>query len=99
MSDFDVSNRQIQLAIILKLNQLQREKYSNLTYDNIIDVLMVWKWKRNLPKSLHEAVDDILSLTTDQIVQLLSRQALIEGHNKSLADIEDLVENINHYSH
>ena len=45
MQEFDITNRQIQLTIVLKLNQLQRLQYPNLTYDNLVDVLVDLKWK------------------------------------------------------
>ena len=41
MQEFDITNRQIQLTIVLKLNQLQRQQYPNLTYDNLVDVIAV----------------------------------------------------------
>lgn len=91
MQEFDISNRQIQLTIVLKLNQLQRQSYPNLTYDNLVDVLVDWKWKRNVPASLHEAVNDILSLSADTVIQFMSKKAIIDGYRTSLSDYNDLL--------
>lgn len=91
MEKIDLENRQIQLTIVLKLQQLQRDYLSNLTYQNIEDTLRYWKWKKKTPRTLHEAVNDILSLTADEVVQLLSSRAIVEGYNQSLNDFEDLI--------
>ena len=91
MQDFDITNRQIQLTIVLKLNQLQRLQYPNLTYDNLVDVLVDWKWKRNVPTSLHEAVNDVLSLTADTVVQYMSKKAIIDGYRSDLSQYNDLL--------
>ena len=91
MQEFDISNRQIQLTIVLKLNQLQRQSYPNLTYDNLVDVLVDWKWKRSVPSSLHEADNDILSLSADTVIQFMSKQAIIDGYRTSLSDYNDLL--------
>ena len=48
-------------------------------------------WKRNQPKTLHEAVNDILSLSADQIVRFLSKQAIIEGYHQELSEFSDLI--------
>lgn len=91
MEKIDLENRQIQLTIVLKLQQLQRDYLPNLTYQNIEDTLRYWKWKKKTPRTLHEAVNDILSLTADEVVQLLSNRAIIEGYNQSLNDFQDLI--------
>ncbi|SJZ84859.1 post-transcriptional regulator [Anaerorhabdus furcosa] len=91
MQDFDIHNSQIELAIVLKLQQIQREELPNLTYKNIEDVLYQYKWVHHPPRSLHDAVNDILSLTADKIVRYLSKMAIIEGYNKNLSDYTDLI--------
>lgn len=91
MEKIDLENRQIQLTIVLKLQQLQRDYLSNLTYQNIEDALRYWKWKKKTPYTLHEAVNDILSLTADEIVRFLSNRAIIEGSSQSLNDFQDLI--------
>ena len=91
MESLDLKNKQIQLTLMLKLQQLQREQLPGLNYKNLEDVMqkLVWKW--NQPKTLHEAVNDILSLSADQIVRFLSKQAIIEGYHQELSEFSDLI--------
>lgn len=91
MPDFNVHNSQIELAIVLKLQQIQRDELPNLTYTNIEEVLYQYVWVHQPPRSLHDAVNDILSLTADKIVRYMSKMAIIEGYNKKLSDYSDLI--------
>lgn len=96
MEKLDLSNRQVQLTIVLKLQQLQRDAIPSLTYQNIEDTLKFWKWRKKTPRTLHEAVNDILSLTADEIVQLLSSRAIVDGYRQSLSDFQDLIGGVEH---
>ncbi len=89
--DKSLSDNQIQITIALQLQRLQRDALPNLTYENIVDTLKYLKWKKKKPKTLHEAVNDILSLSADEIVQLLSQRAIIDGFKSSFDDFEDLI--------
>lgn len=91
MESLDLADKQIQLTLRLKLQQLQREQLPGLNYKNLEDVMAKLVWKRNCPKSLHEAVNDILSLSADQIVRFLSKQAIIEGYHQELSEFSDLL--------
>ena len=91
MESLDLKNKQIQLTLMLKLQQLQREQLPGLNYKNLEDVMLKLVWKRNQPKTLHEAVNDILSLSADQIVRFLSKQAIIEGYHQELSEFSDLI--------
>ena len=99
MESLDLKNKQIQLTLMLKLQQLQREQLPGLNYKNLEDVMQKLVWKRNQPKTvhmplwktLHEAVNDILSLSADQIVRFLSKQAIIEGYHQELSEFSDLI--------
>ena len=91
MESLDLKNKQIQLTLMLKLQQLQREQLPGLNYKNLEDVMQKLVWKRNQPKTLHEAVNDILSLSADQIVRFLSKQAIIEGYRQELSEFSDLI--------
>ncbi len=96
MEKISLDNRQIQLTVVLKLQQLRREAIPSLTYQNIEDTLKYWKWRKKMPRTLHEAVNDILSLTADEIVQLLSQRAIVDGYRQSLSDFQDLIGGIKH---
>lgn len=91
MEYLDINNKQIQLSIVLKLHELQRNDLDSLTYENIEDYLKLFVWKKGFPNSLHEAVNDILSVTADQVVKFLSKQAIIDGYYKPLSDFKDLL--------
>ena len=91
MESLDLKNKQIQLTLMLKLQQLQREQLPGLNYKNLEDVMQKLVWKRNQPKTLDEAVNDILSLSADQIVRFLSKQAIIEGYHQELSEFSDLI--------
>ena len=91
MESLDLKNKQIQLTLMLKLQQLQREQLPGLNYKNLEDVMQKLAGKRNQPKTLHEAVNDILSLSADQIVRFLSKQAIIEGYHQELSEFSDLI--------
>ncbi len=82
---------QIKLAIALQLQRLQRESIPTLTYENIEDTLKYLKWKREFPNTLHQAINDILSLSADEIVQLLSSRAIIDGYRADINDFGDLL--------
>ena len=89
MTDADI--KQLQLTIHLRLKQLQREYLSTLTYQNIVDTLFDSVWKDDYPKSLCDAVDDIMNLTADRIVACLSKKAIIDSKQQSLNDYDDLL--------
>ena len=96
MEKIDLENRQIHLTMLLKLQQLQREALPSLQYKNIEDALRFWKWRKKTPRTLHEAVNDIMSLSADEIVRILSKQAIVEGDRTSLNDYEDLLGGVHH---
>lgn len=85
------NQRQLQLTIALRLNMIQRQSLPQLTYTQIEETLLKWKWKNRRPTSLNEAVNDVLSLSADEIVAYLSTQAVIEGQKKSISEFEDLI--------
>jgi len=85
------NQRQLQLTIALRLNMIQRQSLPQLTYTQIEETLLKWKWKNRRPTSLHEAVNDVLSLSADEIVAYLSTQAVVEGQKKSISEFEDLI--------
>lgn len=83
----------IQVALYLKLAQIRRTSNPNITYDNIESVLYYDIWKREIPKSLSVAINDIMSLTIETIIMFLSKQAIVDGYHASLDDFTDMFEN------
>jgi hypothetical protein len=92
VNEFDVKNSRIQLTIVIKVCQLQKEGLENIDSSFIEDYLTHVKWKKDKPETLHEAVNDILSINGDKIVRFLSTRALIDSKNKTLGDFTSLLE-------
>ncbi|MCI5772968.1 MAG: post-transcriptional regulator [Erysipelotrichaceae bacterium] len=83
---------QLKLAIYLKLEKLRRENNPNLVFENIEDTLVNYIWKNQLPIHLSVAIEDIMNLSSEQIVQFMSYQAIIDGYNSKLSDFKDVIE-------
>lgn len=83
----------IQVALYLKLAQIRRTSNPNITYDNIESVIYNDIWKREIPKNVSVAINDIMSLTIETIVMFLSRQAIVDGYHASLDDFTDMFDN------
>jgi len=88
---FDADNTLCQLMMVLKMQKLQREALPSLSYENLEDYLKESLWKNGCPKSLHQAADDILSVTADDLVRFLSRKALVDGKKSSLEEYSDVI--------
>ena len=82
-----LENRFIQLTIYLQLRRLQREQLSSLTYQHLEDTLKGLIWKKQVPLTLHEAVDDILKLKVGEIVAYLTRQVIVQGKTVDLDEV------------
>ena len=82
-----LENRFIQLTIYLQLRRLQREQLSSLTYQHLEDTLNGLIWKKQVPLTLHEAVDDILKLKVGEIVAYLTRQVIVQGKTADLDEV------------
>jgi len=85
------NHQQLRLTIALKLGQLQRDGLAQLSFSQVEETLLKWKWRKRRPSSLSEAVNDVLSLSGEEIVAFLSRQAIIEGQNQSISEFEDII--------
>lgn len=88
---FDVNHTLVQLTMVLKLQQLKRGELSSLSYGNLEDFLMESLWKKNTPNSLHEAADDVLSVSASDIVRFLSMRAVVDGSKQNLEDFTDVI--------
>jgi hypothetical protein len=90
----DQSNRQLQLAMVLKLQMLQRDGLAQLSYQQLEHVMFGWMWRKGIPESLHEAIEELFRLTADEVVVVLSKQAIMDGSKKNLSDFNDLIEGV-----
>ena len=82
-----LEDRFIQLTIYLQLSRLQREQLSSLTYQHLEDTLKGLIWKKQVPPTLHEAVDDILKLKVGEIVAHLTRQVIVQCKTADLDEV------------
>lgn len=85
------TGKKIQLAMVLKLQELRRSDNSNITYDQLETTLMNTVWKDNATKSLHEIVNDIFSLSAEDIIRFYSKQAQKEGYFLDIGSFDDIL--------
>lgn len=85
----DVNNTKVQLTMVLKLQQLQRDGLTNLSYRVLEEYVQNALWKDRLPKQLYIAANDIMSITAKDIVQYLSRKAILE--KTSLDELTNMI--------
>ena len=86
----DVFSTQIKLAMMLKLGKIQSEGLPNLCADQFEIALWKVKWAEGQPKHLHQIIDDIMSINSEEIVNCLSQQAVIESRHQTLSDFSTL---------
>jgi hypothetical protein len=91
MECFNTDNTQVQLTMVIKLQQLQRTALPSLVYCNLEDYLARELWKKHLPDTLHEAVNDVMNVTADDLVRFLSAKAIQDGKSQHLDDFTDLI--------
>lgn len=85
-------NENLALIIGIKYNQIKREVLPNLDVNHFIDYLFKYKWKRNAPNSLTDAVTDIMNTDVENMVVYLSSVALTDSKNVNLDEFGDLFE-------
>ena len=88
---FNIDDTQVQMVMVIKLRQLQREYLPALSYRNLEQYLSEELWKDGAPSSLHEAADDVMRVTANDIVRYLARRAEIEGRTQKLSDFLDVI--------
>lgn len=87
---FDVNNIRVQMMMVVKLHQLQREALPALTYRNLEEYVCRNIWKDKIPRTLHVAANDILAITASDIVRFLAKEAA-RSRDSSLEDFSDLI--------
>lgn len=90
-AQFDVDNTEVQMIMVIKLQQLKRESLNSLTYQSLESYLSEDLFRKNPPRSLHEAAAEIISVRADDLVKFLARKALEDGKRQSLSDFSDLI--------
>lgn len=90
VKEYGVGNTLVQLVMVLKMQQLIRTGIPTLRYENLEDYLLYRLWKNGCPNSLHEATNQVLSVTAQDIVRFMAHDAIVKGSSKDLADFSDL---------
>lgn len=81
----------LRVAMEVQLMKLQRDGLARLTLDQLIDTIYGLRWKKEQPKSISACVNDIVTITSDEIVIYLTQKAIIDGYSSKLSDFEDLI--------
>ncbi|MBW9212296.1 MULTISPECIES: post-transcriptional regulator [Terrabacteria group] len=88
---FDVNHPSVQLAMVLKLEQMKRTQVPTLSYSDLEDYLTLFIWKNGISDSLTEAVDTIWKIEAKDIIRFLSVQAIREGAKMPITDFSEMI--------
>ncbi len=88
---YDIDNTSVQMVMVIKLNQLKKNGLPALTYAQFEEYIMSNIWNERVPTSLNEATNHIMHITTSDIINYLSKQAVIEGANAHIEDFKDII--------
>lgn len=88
---YDIHQTSVQMIMAVHLQQLRRDGQPALTYADLEDYLAESLWKRKAPASLHEAADDVLHVTSDDVIRFLAQKAAVNGASGNLAEFADLI--------
>lgn len=81
-------DQNVELALILKTIDLQREN-SNLKYEELKSLLENKYWKKSYPRHVSDAINNIMSINAEELIEYLTSDAIINyGH---LSDYKDLM--------
>ena len=83
---------QLGLAIAIKTAQIQRTTLRSITEDHVRACLLGYTWFGHKPKTLNEAVNDILNLNVNEVIAYLSNQAMNLGGQIDMEELDELVE-------
>ena len=81
----------LRVALEIQLMKLQRDGLSRLTLEQLIDTMYGLHWKRGIPSSISDCVNDICTLTGEEVVIYLTSKAIIDGYSSNITDFEDLL--------
>ena len=87
----DTLNTLIQLTMVLKLQQLKRSGLPSLKYSNLEDYVNEKLWLNQRPRSLHEAADEILAVSIQEMIRFLAKKAITDGAALKLEDFSDII--------
>ncbi len=88
---FDINNTEVQMTLVMKLQQLQRESNTHITYQNLEEYACNGMWQKRSPRSLYVAVNDIMSIKASDVVKYLAKKAITGSSSSTLSDFTDLI--------
>lgn len=91
-----VNQKEIMYAMMMKLNILHRQELPQISFQELAYAVVHGKWKNEIPKHTSLAVADILDITAEEIVTILTRLALVEGGRSDIRDFNDLMGGVKH---
>ena len=87
----DTLNTLIQLTMVLKLQQLKRSGLPSLKYSNLEEYVNEKLWLNQQPRSLHQAADEILAVSIQEMIRFLAKKAITDGAALKLEDFSDII--------
>lgn len=87
----DTLNTLIQLTMVLKLQQLKRSGLPSLKYSNLEEYVNEKLWLNQHPRSLHQAADEILAVSIQEMIRFLAKKAITDGAALKLEDFSDII--------
>ncbi|MBR2990854.1 MAG: hypothetical protein IKF51_05265 [Solobacterium sp.] len=88
---YNPDNIEVQMVMVIKLHQLQRDVLPELSYSILEEYVKTALWAKGAPRSLSQAVDDIMNINADDMVKVLAQQALLQSGKSTLADYSDVI--------
>lgn len=88
---YDTNHRYIQMALILKLSICHRENLPSLTYEELVMIFERLIWRKQKPSSLNNAVTEIFSITTDQMIGFLAKLTELQSYQQQIDDYKDVM--------
>lgn len=88
-----INIKDVAFALALKSSQLQRENGANVEKEQILDVLFLSKWKKEVPKDINKVLNDIFTLEISEIVATISVKIATTKPTEQLAELHDLIVN------
>ncbi|MDD6467864.1 MAG: hypothetical protein PUF50_06745 [Erysipelotrichaceae bacterium] len=84
-------NDEITYALMMRLNMLRRKELPHISFQELFYVMVKGKWKGAIPTHTSVAIQNIMETTAEEIVTILTRQALVEGGRTDISEFNDLI--------
>ncbi|MBE6117550.1 MAG: hypothetical protein IIY72_03175 [Solobacterium sp.] len=94
---YNLENIEVQMALVIKLHELQRDVLPSISYSVLEDYISTVLWPKGAPRTLNQAVDDIMRIDAGEIVKSMAMQAKLQSGRSTLADYSDVIGGKNQY--